>query len=595
LTGAPVGVDRGDVGFGLLDGRAGVGGASFAAASMPEPGLAGVVICVPHRRAQVGLQLTFQVSDGPGVRLPCLTSGVDGRLQRVELFEGFGPALLSLVRTVDEGLPSIVELLSPWFDPVRHSGFRLRLRRGPFRVEEAPELGDCGTIGSIVGEDAVEQVTCFAEVLVLGDDVDPVLVPPASGCDVQPAMRRSWRGEGDANVDGVALMAVLGGGVPQPNTLRDVVGRERHHAAAGAGDGERSIGVGGGDRPQVAVADDLTVAGDEPAVVPAGHDDLTDMGPFITANRNGAVRAEPAGVEAGVLDGVVECVDVLVAAGRHCHRLSCAGQREPVAGDSLEVLVEAAGLDASVVHVGVECGGLAGAQLERSFGFPGVGEAVDADQLVHAADGAQLGEHPAPPDSLQLPGVTDQYQAPVEMPGEVDELVQGPGPDHAGLIDHDRGGRREPVAVIRQPIAALPLVEELGSVSVSIPVSARTWAALAVGATPNTIRPFRPRSWVAAASMVVLPVPAGPTTTTTRSRPATAAAASACRTSSPSRSTVGDGTGWSIWAPMAQVRIRSSSVRTAGEVQCGLVGCCYSDRPSDSRRRLWLSGSRSTH
>jgi hypothetical protein len=45
---------------------------------------------------------------------------------------------------------------------------------------------------------------------------------------------------------------------------------------------------------------------------------------------------------------------------------------------------------------------------------------------------------------------------------------------------------------------------------------------------------------------------------------------------------------------MAQVRMRSSSARTAGEVQCGLVGSCHTDRPSDTRRRLLLSGSRLT-
>ena len=48
-----------------------------------------------------------------------------------------------------------------------------------------------------------------------------------------------------------------------------------------------------------------------------------------------------------------------------------------------------------------------------------------------------------------------------------------------------------------------------------MPVSvSRTRAALAVGATPNTGRPWRARSVTAACSMVVLPAPAGPTTST---------------------------------------------------------------------------------
>ena len=88
--------------------------------------------------------------------------------------------------------------------------------------------------------------------------------------------------------------------------------------------------------------------------------------------------------------------------------------------------------------------------------------------------------------------------------------------------------------------------------SAFIPVSRpSTWAALAVGATPNTGRRWACRSATAAARAVVLPVPAGPTTTTNRSCPATPAAASACRTSSPDRCTVGDGRGGSVWASMA--------------------------------------------
>ncbi len=45
----------------------------------------------------------------------------------------------------------------------------------------------------------------------------------------------------------------------------------------------------------------------------------------------------------------------------------------------------------------------------------------------------------------------------------------------------------------------------------------RTRAAFAVGATPNTTRPCAARSSTAAASIVVLPAPAGPTTSTNRS------------------------------------------------------------------------------
>jgi len=224
-----------------------------------------------------------------------------------------------------------------------------------------------------------------------------------------------------------------------------------------------AVGMGGGDGPEVAVADGLTDAGGEPAVIAAGHDGFTDMSTFTTGDRDGAAGVKLAGVESGVLDGVVQCVDVLVVAGHDRHRPPPTRQLEPVGSDALEVLVEGAGLDAAVLLVHVDSGGLTGAQLQRRVGFPRVGEAVDSDQLVQAAGGAQLGEHPAPADRLELAGVTHEHQAPVQTIGEADELVQRAGPDHAGLVDHGGGGHGEPVAVVGEPVAPLPFVGELGN------------------------------------------------------------------------------------------------------------------------------------
>ena len=97
-----------------------------------------------------------------------------------------------------------------------------------------------------------------------------------------------------------------------------------------------------------------------------------------------------------------------------------------------------------------------------------------------------------------------------------------------------------------------------------MPVSdSRTRAAFAVGATPNTTRPWWLRSSTAAASIVVLPAPAGPTTNTNRSDPATAAAASACITSSRPVFTPVDGAGGSSCASIAQQMMCSSWANTA--------------------------------
>ncbi len=136
----------------------------------------------------------------------------------------------------------------------------------------------------------------------------------------------------------------------------------------------------------------------------------------------------------------------------------------------------------------------------------------------------------------------------------------------------------------------------LATVSVFTPVSrSSTWALLAVGATPNTARSQLLTSSTARSNVVVLPVPAGPTTTTRRSDPATAAAASACRTSRPARATVDDGAGSSAWACIAQASTCSSSARIASLVKCGATGSTHTERPSDDRRVEPVSGgSRST-
>ena len=89
---------------------------------------------------------------------------------------------------------------------------------------------------------------------------------------------------------------------------------------------------------------------------------------------------------------------------------------DPGVGDPVEVVVEGAGDDPAVGFVGVERVGVAGSQLQRRGGFPGVGEAVEAFELVDAAVGAQLGEQAAAADALQLAGVADEGEPPAVAP-----------------------------------------------------------------------------------------------------------------------------------------------------------------------------------
>jgi hypothetical protein len=61
--------------------------------------------------------------------------------------------------------------------------------------------------------------------------------------------------------------------------MADVVGGEGDVAVSRlVGGGDRAVVVDRGDGPGVAVADRLAPAGDEPAVVAAGRDDIAEMG-----------------------------------------------------------------------------------------------------------------------------------------------------------------------------------------------------------------------------------------------------------------------------------------------------------------------------
>ena len=224
-------------------------------------------------------------------------------------------------QVVGELLSPVGGLLPPGGQPVGSERLGTWRRLRAVALGEVAALGDGGDVGPVVGENGVEDVAGLGQVGGVGDDVDAVVVASSGGGDVQAAVGGGRGDEGDADIDGVALMAVLGGRVPQPDMLGDVVGRQRDGPAAfDPLDGECSVAMGRGDEPLLPVADGLTVAGGELPVVAAGDDDLTDMRLFAAGDgdRGGGVKVT--GVEAGVLDGVVQCVDVLVAAGRDRHR-----------------------------------------------------------------------------------------------------------------------------------------------------------------------------------------------------------------------------------------------------------------------------------
>ena len=355
---------------------------------------------------------------------------------------------------------------------------------------------------------------------------------------------------------------------------------------------------GRGDGPEFAVADGFAGGGVDLAVVAAGDDDVAGVGVLSVSDGAGHGGVELTGGGAGGLDGVVDQVDVLVGGGGDGDRLVVLVAVEPQVGDVVEVFVELAGPDSAVRDVGLDRARVAVSQFQGCGGFPGLVEAVDAGEVVGPSGGAQLVEHPAATDGLELVGVADEGESPVLSFGEADEAFEGAGADHPGFVDDDRRPGREPIPVVGWPVVAFPLVEQFGEgvgrVRRSrVPGFVRLWRT-----APHRTPSGRGRGGrrTAAWSVVVLPVPAGPTASTSRSWPATAAATSAWRTSSPVRSTLVDGVGSSSWASIAQARISVSSARTRWLVRCVEIGSIHSDLPSDWRRGAAATvGSSSTH
>ena len=91
-------------------------------------------------------------------------------------------------------------------------------------------------------------------------------------------------------------------------------------------------------------------------------------------------------------------------------------------------------------------------QLERRGGFPLVAEAVHGGELVDTAGGAHLGEQATTADGLQLAGITNQNHPPVLLIGEHGEAMQRGGADHARLVHHERGARREPIPLMGRSV-----------------------------------------------------------------------------------------------------------------------------------------------
>jgi hypothetical protein len=167
-------------------------------------------------------------------------------------------------------------------------------------VGKGAALGDSGDVGAVEGENRLEDVSGFGDIVAVGDHAEHVLVAAAGGGDVQAAACRHRRDERHAVVDGVGLEAVLGRRITQPDMLVGVVG--------GQGDGavppfrghlQRAIGSDRRYGPGLPVAHRLAARRDEGAVVAARSDNVTDMDLLTAGDRRDDVRFScPAAIRA---------------------------------------------------------------------------------------------------------------------------------------------------------------------------------------------------------------------------------------------------------------------------------------------------------
>jgi hypothetical protein len=240
---------------------------------------------------------------------------------------------------------------------VRRAAGRRRARAGDLGGEVAA-LDDGWGVGAVVGEDLFEDVSGLFG--CIGDDEELVVLAAAGDGDVEPAVTGGWGDHAEADIDGVAFVAVAGGGVAEPHVRPGIVGGERHLAVSVlVGHGEAGVPADVEGGPEVAVADGFAPVGAERAVVAAGGHHVAD-GRCLTACYTDGPVAELAVRASLRLNGGVEAVDVFVGFGDHGDAAAGGDVGDPSAGRFGDEFVERAGGDAAVADVGVKGVGVAG-------------------------------------------------------------------------------------------------------------------------------------------------------------------------------------------------------------------------------------------
>jgi hypothetical protein len=142
---------------------------------------------------------------------------------------------------------------------------------------EAVLSGEGGVSVEGLVENAGEVLGGVERVRLVGDNG---LVGLSASCEGDVGVLAGGAGleDGDADVNGVALVAVPGDGPPELDVLPGVVGRQDRGPSLGMTDGETPGRIDRLDGPCLAVADRIVVARPRRGVVPSGGDLVADVG-----------------------------------------------------------------------------------------------------------------------------------------------------------------------------------------------------------------------------------------------------------------------------------------------------------------------------
>ena len=212
-------------------------------------------------------------------------------------------------------------------------------------------------------------------------------------------------------------------------------------------------GVRGGDRPPVAVLDEVGGGGAQLAVVAAGDDRVAGGGGGSVGQGDLALPVAPVAQSSGARSGLslfeggepvgagadVQLGGQLAGGGEH-DRVQAGG---PVGGPGGVGLVgdggQVADVDPVVVDVEPEAGGVAGADGQAGGGFGLVAEPDQLGEGDGAGGGLDVAQDAAGGDGGQLPVVADEADAGAPLEREPGHRGQVAGGGHAGLVDDDQG------------------------------------------------------------------------------------------------------------------------------------------------------------